>query len=1708
MIPSSELELTQECPRKSTMMNTYARGRTSGRGRGGRNSSYGRGRGRVAGRSGNSTKTQEREVKFSPINYQGKTTVATYATTKDAVVQHIRKTYRGGIDIGQSIEDGVILDLNTRMPVRSISTRTDATEKVVDQSGLDIRFQEELRRHLERKDTLEQGMDKAYALIFSTYCTKVMQGRIENHPDFDTIKNDPIAVLEAIKSLMHDSVRAQNPVVSMTETLKRLVNARQQENESLLDYVKRFKQLRDVVKSMMGSTILDAFTQNRTDYQAADPAEQAVLKAQAISEWMAYLLMSGSDQNKYGTLMRGLVEQFSLGNNQYPKTILTATDVLSNHKIDAKYDEVQKRKRERSRSDNDATTKNDDGIATSFAQSQGDTTICYCCGKVGHLSSDCDKKNTTPRNQWHVNRALQGLQNTGHTNDGTGDNNDANRVTDDESTQSMRTNSSVDRRSVGSTTARPEGQQLVRWSGLQFQQENYEKQEPQSDDAFAHLKDVIILDTGSTLKATFMNDEMVTNIRKSDTPIKMTTNAGNAMIGLEAIVPGHGQTWFDPDQIANVYGFSHMVDEHRITYDSEKEDAFLVHTKEGVIKFARTPDGLYAYRPSNKFKEQVAESKRLVSHEASYMVTSVEENRSGYTQRQFENAKRARRLYHVVGCPTVVNFKHILRQNIIKNCPVTAEDVNIAEKIFGGDIGALKGKTTRRRPTPVREDLVEIPPELLQQHQDITYCMDIMYVNGMPMMTGIDRSIRFRSLVPLNSRVAEEMYRALDVILRAFNKRGYNIKTIHCDGEFRTLMNEVNDNLDIEMNYTSRGEHVPEAERNNRTIGERIRGTYHNLPYKAMPRIMLRYLAMVSTNQLNLFPAKGGVSAYLSPSMILTGKNLDFEKHCQVPFGAYVQANQENDPTNTQAPRTIDAIYLRPMTNIQGGHELMNLHTGQMISRSRIWERPITNLVIQAVEALAHEQGITTLKLTGRNKINLFPADWIAGVEYEDNNENAEDLNDDTDHQLDAELEDDGVYDRIDQAEIEDLLTEISEHEMQIQDVNPINRDEEQRDDEEHNDNEQEVEEHEDEIIQPDNPITDDEDDDTVQTASSRPSRERHAPERLGFNQFAERHAVCNSDNDEWRTIEERHNLVLTQAHPNPKQDRVYKPQEGMVIARVISDINSKATINGASFAQQYIVQRGLKKFGQRGSDAATKEMDQLHRRNCFTPIDVADLTIDERRKTVDALMFLGEKRDKTVKGRMVYNGKPTREWLSREESTSPTAALESILLTAIVDAKEGRDVMTADIPNAFIQTKLPNVEKRNERVIMKITGVLVDLLVNIAPEVYGPYVVTDKHRRVLYVQVLRGLYGMLVAALMWYTDFKKDLEGKDYKFNPYDPCVANKLIRGKRHTVRFHVDDIMASHMDPTVNDDFEDWLNHLYGSHGKVTTVRGNRHDYLGMTFDFSIKGKVVIDMIDYMKAMVDDFPVKFKSSATAPSPAAEDLFAEGEGNDLNPQNSEVYHTFVAKGLFACKRARPDIHPTIAVLSTRVKKPNEDDWRKLHRLLKYINGTREDKLILSADDLHVIKWYVDCAFAVHPDFKSHTGGNMTYGQGTPMSMSRKQKLNTRSSTEAELVGPDDMSTLILWTRLFMQAQGYEIEKNILYQDNKSTILLEQNGKKSSSKRTRALNIRYFFLTDQIEKGNLSVEYCPTTEMVADYFSKPLQGKLFQKFRKSIMGH
>jgi hypothetical protein len=152
------------------MMNPRGSGRgytQGGRGRG--QSSYGRGRGTFGGQTSTFSKSKnlKRELKFSPHQYQGKTQTATYGTTEDAIIQHIQKSYKGGQEVNKSLEDMTAVDLMNVEPTRSISSEMDPAAKVVDQAGLDIKYQEELQRHLDQKDALREGLNKAYAFIFT-----------------------------------------------------------------------------------------------------------------------------------------------------------------------------------------------------------------------------------------------------------------------------------------------------------------------------------------------------------------------------------------------------------------------------------------------------------------------------------------------------------------------------------------------------------------------------------------------------------------------------------------------------------------------------------------------------------------------------------------------------------------------------------------------------------------------------------------------------------------------------------------------------------------------------------------------------------------------------------------------------------------------------------------------------------------------------------------------------------------------------------------------------------------------------------------------------------------------------------------------------------------------------------------------------------------------------------------------------------------------------------------------------------------------------------------------------------------------------------------------------------------------------------------------------------------------------------------------------
>ena len=239
----------------------------------------------------------------------------------------------------------------------------------------------------------------------------------------------------------------------------------------------------------------------------------------------------------------------------------------------------------------------------------------------------------------------------------------------------------------------------------------------------------------------------------------------------------------------------------------------------------------------------------------------------------------------------------------------------------------------------------------------------------------------------------------------------------------------------------------------------------------------------------------------------------------------------------------------------------------------------------------------------------------------------------------------------------------------------------------------------------------------------------------------------------------------------------------------------------------------------------------------------------------------------------------------------------------------------------------------------------------------------------------------------------------------------------------------------------------------------------------------------------------------------PWTEKLFkVDTTAKKLENNKREIFHSAVMKAMFLCKRGRTDVQPAITFLASRVQDPNENDWKKLTRVLGYLKNTREDILHLEADNSATLKWYVDVSFAVHHDMKSHTGSSFTLGKGAVFADSTKQKVNARSSTEVEMVGVDDRISKILWTKKFIENQGFNISLNIIYQDNTSTIKLATNGRSSLGKRTRHFDIKYFYVTDLIGRNEVTIEYCSTDDMLADYYTKPLVGAKFVKFRKRLL--
>ena len=1202
---------------------------------------------------------------------------------------------------------------------------------------------------------------------------------------------------------------------------------------------------------------------------------------------------------------------------------------------------------------------------------------------------------------------------------------------------------------------------------------------------------------------------MLSNIRPSVQHLKVSTNGGTQVSTFVGDLANFGTVWYNPASLANILSLAQVSEIRRVTMDTALASAIFVHRLDGsIMRFARCTNsdpctnGLYFFDVAAAARPISSLSDTTSSTVNGYIfINTVAKNKERFHRREIAGADQAVILHRKIGRPSQAQFEDILRNNLIHNCPVTVDDARRAILIYGPDPATLKGKTTSKHSDGVPVfDPVHIPAPILDDHRKVTLAIDYFFVQGHPFLHTISRKIKFRTVATVEKRTKATTIKEMKTVLNTYNTRGFEVVELHADMEFECIQEAMRPTL---MNLNARDDHVGEVERSIRTIKERVRADVHGMPFKRLPKLMIIALVQRAVKVLNQFPALDGVSSTLSPLTIMTGKPSPDYNTMKIEFGSYAQVFEDNDPTNTIKARTTGAIALGPTGNVQGDHYFMSLTSGKRLSRAQWTELPMPDAVIAAVEhrAAAEKQplivgGCPLFEWQPNQPIHPA-ADAGANVTIADGDGNEHDGGDDeanygeenvwatganiadatgttgaweayNDGRTDPEAWAIGAENVVDDANDvlnDDWPTEIdNEAGNEIADLDETDGDGAE--------STAEVVLDEGIVEEPDTNEESLEDQGawtTVPRYNLRSQRNRDYSHRLDQQMDA---TTCGQSYDP------QHQLLQTGDRSNPTGARM---GPDYIFGHIMTQMTATA---------------GIKKHGQRAVDALLKEFCQLDDKSVFAAVDATKLSHKQKSEALRAINLIKEKRDGALKGRSCADGRPQRALYTKEQSASPTVSTDALMISLMIDAKERRDVATADVVGAYLLADM------DEFVLLKLTGESVDIMCTVNDK-YVPFVVIEHGKKVLYLQLLKALYGCVRSALLWYELFSTTLQAMGFALNPYDPCIANKVIEGSQCTIAWYVDDNKISHAKESVVTDI---ITKIEQKFGKMTVTRGKQHVFLSMDICFKDNGTLTICMKGYIAEAIAEFGEDVTRSAT--TPAGRNIFdVDANAVPLDKQHADIYHKVVAKLLYVTHRGRPDIQLAIAFMCTRVSCSTTQDWGKLKRLLQYLNRTVNDVLTIGADSLDKLVTWVDAAYGVHQDMKSHTGGAMSFGRGAVLCKSSKQKLNTKSSTEAELIGASDYLPNTIWVKMFLVAQGYAVNGNEFFQDNQSAMKLEKNGRASCGQKSRHIDIRYFFMKDRIKTEGIDVVYCPTEEMLADFFTKALQGSLFIKFKKVIMG-
>jgi hypothetical protein len=1417
-------------------------------------------------------------------------------------------------------------------------------------------YEKQLDAFVKRVEDYKDNKAKVYAVIWRL-CTVTMRHKImesANFAEFDILK-DPLPLWQVITQISLDGLRPrENETKRRREAVERFNRVRQQPNETIGNFYERFRSEYEALEAVGAQLVLRVGQEPENAEEAVNFRED--LNRQIDAE-IAMNFLFKLDAKRYKNMLDDLENSLTVGRDEYPANLVAAYQMAMNRRESGvKLGGVSSFKEhsiafvagaKKSKGPKDPKpqqAKEEKKIDSEVGGGNKSKVKCYFCNNKGHIKTDCPV----------LKKALKELQ----------------------------------KQSAGGA------QVTTAAAAMADDGDDDQLAFVTNEELVAAAKQKVlgprdILCDNEASISIFHNKELLKNLRKSDQRVKVTGIGGSISTNTLGDYKDFGPVYYHPESVANILCFYDLNRRYGIHFDSIANQFNAITPNGSAMVFS--PKGkLYVY------------SDRGHTSEETVLVQTVSKNLEGYTKREIDRMKMAGELYSIHGRPSEKDFIWMLTSGTILNCPVTAADFKRWIHVFGHDIGAVKGKTTRRTPLPViteshRND------EIQAARQNISLSVDIFFVSGVAFLLSISSFTNMLMVKYLSQRTTKQLQLAIDAMISAHGARGFKVTIIQCDGEgaVAALRTHV-EGAGITLNLAARGEHVATIERKIRQVKERVRGFWNTLPFK-LTVLLLVYLVYYCVTTINWYPTTTSAFPNVSAREIFLGRKLDYSRDCQLPFGQYVQTHEDADITNSMRERTIGAIAIGPAGNLQGAYNFMSLSTWKVIKRRSWTALPMPEHVVQIINRKAEEeklaiQGQPTFRL-GDNEIP------------------------EVDEQDDEPEEEPGPIDPGPQRQVM--------HELPFQP--PVQQAPE--------------------LLQQPDAITMDHIEDAEVVAL-----EDAQPPEIPVDELPE------------------------PAPPNDIQDM--QPPHRYDLRPNRSSWRDKYAYAFTNIS----VKKGVSTIGVPAVLSMMLEIKQLHDKRTFRPVKASLLDMRQRSKIIRSHMFLKRKRDSRLKARLVADGS-MQERSTSVDVSSPTVSTEALFLTLAVDAFQKRHVVTVDIEGAYLHADMTS------EVFVQFDPIITAILVSMVPS-YQEYV--DEAGKMIVI-LDKALYGCIESAKLFYEHISTTLLDYGYTKNPYDLCVFNKVVYSVQSTVTIHVDDLKIS---CTNRKGIADLITELKRVYRKINVHDGTVIDYLGMDLDYSIPGVCSISMKSLIEEAIDSYHV----DGSAKTPAAQYLFQVSESAELlGMREREDFHSTVQRLLYISKRARPDILTAISFLTTRVTRPTIEDQKKLIRVLQYLRGSKDLTLQVSGGDGMFITSFIDSSFGVHPDGKGHTGTVITVGTGAIYCKSGKQKLVAKSSTEAELIGLSDSLSQVLWTRNFLMSQGHPMQPAVIAQDNKSTIALAEKGR-STSGRTRHVSIRYFFVKDRIDSREIEIKYVPSESMIADFFTKPLQGALFVRLRDAIL--